>query len=87
MHYFNFGVSLAKHKLDTAPPMNPIARAPPIFVRTLDGAPIITPPANVAFKTSSMSIFESFLKKILITMAERQLPLNEIIVLVTIRDL
>ena len=48
---------------------------------------MITPPANVAFKTSSMSIFESLLKKMLIAMAERQLPLIDSIVFMITRDL
>ena len=87
IHYLSLGVSLMKHKLETAPPINPIPRAPPIFVNKLDDAPMITPPAKVAFSISYISIFESFLNKMLITMADRQLPLNEIIVLVTIRDL
>lgn len=47
------------------------------------GAPIITPPASVAFNMSSMLNF--FLKRLVATKVDRQLPVKEIIVLLIMR--
>lgn len=86
MHSFSLGPNLAKHKDDIAPPINPMARAPPGLVKTPHGAPMMTPPAKDAFNTSSISIFPYFLMRILIAIAEIQLPVKDKIVLLITSD-
>jgi hypothetical protein len=59
-------------------------RAPAGLLKMPLGAPITTPPAKVAFK---MSYIENFsLRRAVIMKVLRQLPVNEMMVLVTITD-
>ena len=61
------------------PAAMPIVRLIPGLATSPDGAPIATPPARVAFNISS--ILNLSCKKALRMNVERQLPVNEIIVL------
>lgn len=69
--------------LETKPPIMPIVKLTPELTTTPEGAPIITPPASEAFNMSSILNF--FLKRLVATKVERQLPVNDMIVLLIIR--
>lgn len=74
-----------KQKVEIMPPKNPIVKLAAGFTDKPLTAPMITPPANVAFKMSS--ILNLSLKIALTTKVPRQLPVNERIVLLIMRDL
>lgn len=83
--YSRKDVSFIKQKVEIIPPKNPIVKlAAGLTARPLT-APIMTPPANVAFKISSMCNFS--LKIALTIKVPIQLPVNERTVLLMIRDL
>lgn len=66
------------------PPKNPIAKQIPLLVATPQGAAIMTPPAIVECIISF--ILNLSLKSALMANVARQLPVNESIVLVMMRD-
>lgn len=61
-----------------------MSREIPAFATNPEGAPIATPPAKVAFKISSIQNF--YLRRALRIKVAKQLPVNEMIVLLTIRE-
>lgn len=66
------------------PPISPIAKATAGLVTMPEGAPIITPPAKVAFRMSSMLNLSLFAVET--TNAPKQAAVSEMIVLVTTMD-
>lgn len=74
-----------KPMVEMLPAINPIAILAAEFVIKPDGAPIVTPPARVALRISSIS--NLCLKNEENINAAIQLPASEHIVLVTMRDL
>lgn len=62
------------------PAKRPIQRGAAGFVKMPHGAPMITPPARVAFR---MSCIENFYRTIdVVAKVPKQLPVNEMIVLI-----
>ena len=70
--------------METDPAIIPMRREIPAFATNPAGAPIATAPAKVAFNISSIQNF--YRRRALRIKVAKQLPVNEMMVLLTMRE-